>query len=79
MALNVKEIIIAFDKQFQKIGDKEWEKWVIKLKTLYNKYGNYINISYMFDKNNLLGYKDSPIDCGKDIFIKLFNERIRVE
>ena len=79
IALNVKEIIIAFDKQFQKIGDKEWEKWVIKLKTLYNKYGNYINISYMFDKNNLLGYKDSPIDCGKDIFIKLFNERIRVE
>ena len=79
MALNVKEIIIAFDKQFQKTGDKEWEKWVIKLKTLYNKYGNYINISYMFDKDNLLGYKDSPVDCGKDTFIQLFNKRIRIE
>ena len=79
MSLGVKEIIIAFDKQFQKTRDKEWEKWVIKLQTLYNKYGSYVNISYMFDKDNLLGYKDSPIDCGKDIFIKLFNERIRIE
>ena len=79
MSLGVKEIIIAFDKQFQAIGDKEWEKWTTKLKTLYNKYGNYVNISYMFDKNNLLGYKDSPIDCGKDIFIQLFKERVRIE
>ena len=35
LSLGVKEIIIAFDKQFQEIGDKEWEKWVTKLKTLY--------------------------------------------
>ena len=53
LSLGVKEIIIAFDKQFQEIGDKEWEKWVTKLKTLYNKYGNYVNISYMFDKDNI--------------------------
>ena len=30
----------------------------------------------MFDKTGLLGYKDSPIDDGKDIFLKLFKERI---
>ena len=79
LSLGVKEIIIAFDKQFQEIGDKEWQKWVIKLKTLYNKYGNYVNISYMFDKDNLLGYKDSPIDRGEDIFLELFKKRIIVE
>lgn len=79
LSLGVKEIIIAFDKQFQEIGDKEWQKWVIKLKTLYNKYGNYVNISYLFDKNDVLGYKDSPIDCGKDNFIKLFHNRIILE
>ena len=79
LSLGVKEIIIALDKQFQKIGDEEWQKWVIKLKTLYNKYGNYINISYMFDKNNLLQYKSSPIDEGKEKFIYLFKNRITLE
>lgn len=79
LSLGVKEIIIAFDKQFQKIGDKEWQKWVIKLKTLYNKYGNYVNISYLFDKNDLLQYKSSPIDEGKDKFIELFKNRIIIE
>ena len=79
LSLGVKEIIIAFDKQFQEIGDDEWRKWVIKLKTLYNKYNGYVTISYIFDKDNLLGYKDSPIDCGKDTFIQLFKNRIRLE
>ena len=79
LSLGVKEIIIALDKQFQKIGDEEWQKWVIKLKTLYNKYGNYINISYMFDKNDLLNYKSSPIDEGKDKFLYLFKNRITIE
>ena len=76
LSLGVKEIIIALDKQFQKIGDNEWQKWVIKLKTLYNKYGNYVLISFVFDKENLLEYKDSPIDKGKDIFLKLYQKRI---
>ena len=79
LSFGVKEIIIAFDRQFQKIGDDEWQKWVIKLKTLYNKYGSYVNISYMFDKDNLLQYKSSPIDEGKEKFIKLFKERVTIE
>ena len=76
LSLDVKEIIIAFDKQFQEIGDEEWRKWVIKLKTIYNKYGKYVLISFVFDKENLLEYKDSPIDKGKDIFLKLYQKRI---
>lgn len=79
LSLGVKEVIIALDKQFQEIGDQEWQKWVIKLKTLYNKYGSYLNISYLFDKQNLLGYKDSPIDCGKETFLTLFKNRITIE
>lgn len=79
LSLGVQEIIIAFDRQYQEIGDDEWRKWTNKLKTFYVKFGNYVNISYMFDKENLLGYKDSPIDCGKEKFIKLFQERIYIE
>ena len=79
LSLGVKEIIIAFDRQYQKIGDEEWKKWTNKLKTFYTKFGGYVNISYMFDTGSLLGYKDSPIDCGKEKFITLFQERIILE
>jgi hypothetical protein len=30
----------------------------------------------MFDKENLLDYKMSPIDNGKEVFMQLFKERI---
>ena len=74
--LGVTEIIIGFDRQFQKIGDEEWEAWVKKLTSFNIKYGNYVQISYLFDTKNLLDYKDSPIDKGRDVFLKLYNERI---
>lgn len=70
------EIIIAYDKQFKKIGDEEWQKWTKNLTNIHTKYGAYAQISYMFDKEDLLGYKDSPIDRGPDIFMKLFKERV---
>ena len=49
---------------------------VKKLEEIYNKFNNYITISFIFDKHNLLPYKASPTDLGKDIFLKLFKERI---
>lgn len=74
--LGVKEIIIAFDKQYKQIGDDEYKRWVNKLKTISYKYSNFCNISFIFDTHNLLNYKDAPIDQGKDIFLQLFKERL---
>ena len=71
-----KEIIIAFDRQFEKLGDDNFKKLTKKLTSIHNKYKNYVNISFIFDKNMITGYKDSPIDCGKETFLKLFKERI---
>lgn len=76
LSLGVEEIIIAFDKQFKEIGDKEWERWTKKLYDIYTKYGAYVQISYLFDKKDLLDYKDSPVDKGKETFLKLFKNRI---
>ena len=76
LSLDVDEVIIAFDKQFQQIGDEEWKRLVKNLTNLHTKYGKYVQISYMFDKTNLIGYKDSPIDCGKEKFLQMFNERV---
>ena len=34
-------------------------------------------LMHVFDKNNdILGYKDSPLDCGKDAFLYLFRNRV---
>ena len=73
-----KEIIIALDKQFQEKGDSEFKKLVRNLKGIHNKYGKFITLSIIFDKNNLLDYKMSPIDKNKEIFIKLYKERINL-
>jgi hypothetical protein len=72
------EIIICLDKQFKAIGDNEFEKLVKNLKNIHKKYGAYTNISYCFDKGELLGYKDSPIDKGKDIFLELYKRRVNL-
>lgn len=74
--LGVNEIVIAFDKQYQQTNTPESKAWEKKLMSLYHKYGNDILMSFIWDKENLLGYKDSPIDCGQDTFLHLFNNRI---
>lgn len=76
LSFGVEEIIIAFDKQFQKIGDDEFKRWKRKLIDINKKYSSYATISFMFDKWDLLEYKDSPIDKGKDVFLELFERRI---
>ena len=79
LSLGVSEIIVAFDRQFKEIGDKEYKNWTKKLKEIYNKYSSKVLISFIFDNQGLLGYKDSPLDRGKDIFLKLFKNRIYLE
>ena len=74
----VEEVVIALDKQFKNLGDDEFQKLVKNLKNIHKKYGNYVTISIMFDKWNLLGYKDSPIDKDKETFLELYKRRINL-
>lgn len=76
LSLGVEEIIIAFDKQFKEVGDDEWKGWTKKLKDIHKKYGSKVLVSFMFDKENILEYKSSPIDEGKDKFLYLFKNRV---
>lgn len=76
-SLGVEEVIVAFDKQFQEIGDNEYKLWTKKLINIYNKYNKDALISFIFDKEgNQLNYKASPIDQGMELFLKLFKERV---
>ena len=75
---NVKEITIAFDRQFQEIGDDEFKHLTNNLTKINDRYKNYVDISIIFDKKMITGYKDSPIDDGADTFLKLWKERIKI-
>ena len=70
------EIIVAFDRQFKEIGDEEFKRLKTNLIRLRDKYKNSVVISFIFDKDMILGYKASPIDEGPEKFLKLFKERI---
>ena len=74
--VGAEEVIIAFDRQFQEIGDDEHKHLKTNLIRLRDRYKNFTTISFIFDKNMITGYKDSPIDCGPQIFLQLFKERI---
>lgn len=76
--LKVKNIIIAYDKEFEKFASKEGINYYNKLTKICNKYNNYCNFSFLFDYDNLLGLKDSPIDKGKEVFEKLMKNKIEV-
>lgn len=70
-----KEIVICFDKEEKKGEDKYFNKlWHIGKK--YNKYANF---SFIYDRENLLELKQSPFDCGEEIFNKLIRKRVKVK
>lgn len=75
LELGVEEIILAFDKEYKEIADEEYWKYYKKLKKLTDKMKNYVKVSVVLDTDNLIGYKESPSDRGKDIFLELINKR----
>ena len=77
--LGVEEIIFAFDRQFQSMKyDREYDNLVGIFKTIQERFGTNedgIKISFILDTNMISGYKDSPVDCGFEVFAELYGER----
>lgn len=76
--LDVNEIIIAFDHDFNSIEEDTAKKLIDKYKKMYIKYGNSINISFIWDKDGITGYKASPIETTRENFIYLFQNRVNL-
>lgn len=66
--LGVSDITIAFDK------DKSFKDATSGLQMLKR----FTNCYAVIDRQNLLGEKESPVDRGKDVFEKLYANRIRI-
>lgn len=84
LALGVEEICIAYDKQYQielmedksNIKEyKEFEAYVKRLIKITNMFINYCKVSVMCCWDDLIDYKDSPIDKGKKVFEQMYKNR----
>ena len=76
MKEGAEEVIIAFDHDFKTLADENVKKIIKNLKNIHKNYGNFIKISFIWDKNNITAFKSSPTDNGKEIFLKLYKTRI---
>ena len=76
--LGVNEIIVGLDHDFREVSDDDAAKKIKNLKNIYKKYGSYVTISFIWDRDGLTGFKASPTDCGKDIFLELFKKRVNI-
>lgn len=69
------EIVICFDKE-ELPGE---EKYFNKLWNICQKYKQYCNFSFIYDREELLNLKDSPTDKGEEIFLQLLKKRVKVK
>lgn len=68
------EIVLCFDNEENQGEDKYFDK----LYSICDKYKNYCNFSFIYDRNGLTKHKDSPVDRGEAIFRELVKKRVRV-
>ena len=77
--MDIEEVIIAFDKEYDHIGE-ESEKYYAKkiMDTVASKLKAYYSVSVIWDTKGLLNKQDSPTDKGKEVFDTLMKERISI-
>ena len=78
--MGVEEIIIAFDRQFREVGDKEFKELVSVYQSINDRYGEKgVKLSFILDSEKISDYKDSPIDKGVEVFSKLYSNKKSIE
>lgn len=74
--LGVNELVIGFDRDFEERGSEEYYELQGKWEKIYQKYSSLVNISFLWDKDDILSYKASPLDHGAKAFEYLFRNRV---
>lgn len=70
-----REVVICYDQE-ELPGKNDYFN---KLYNICNKYKEYCNMSFIYDRQKLLKLKQSPFDCGEEIFKKLLEKRVKVK
>lgn len=78
-SLGVEEVIIALDKEFEELDSRE--EWLYQRairQNMINSLLPFYKVSVIWDRWDILDYKDSPSDKGKKAFIDLYKNRIKI-
>lgn len=76
----IDEVVIGLDKEYEKCNTKQEQFYAQKIRqTFCEPLLPYCRVSVLWDRDNLLGYKDSPTDKGKEVYNHLFKNRIKIE
>jgi hypothetical protein len=80
LSLDVDEVFIALDKQYQSeittdAEQREYDKYVRRVKKIADRFVNYVNVYIIYDDEEILGYKDSPSDGGREVLIELMKKK----
>lgn len=59
-------VVFALDKEIDITKDKNIQRL-----------RRYVNVETILDKDGLLSDKDAPVDKGKEVFLKLYSQRVR--
>ena len=85
LSLGVEEVIIALDKQYiqedidnkaNKVNYNEFTSYFKKIRKIVKMFEKQCNVLIIMDFNNLIKYKSSPIDYGKQVFEALLKKRV---
>lgn len=79
MEYGVEEVIVAVDKEYEQYGTPKEKLYAQKIKrAIIDKLVGKFNVSIIWDTTNLLEEKESPTDRGKEVFLELYKNRIRM-
>lgn len=76
--LKVEEVIIGFDRDYENAESFEATAYYQKIVKKVAPLVPYCSVYLVLDKQNRLGYKDSPTDKGKDVLIELMKEKVLI-
>lgn len=78
VGLGIKEVFIAFDKEYTKAFSPESDEYSEKILALAHKFTPYVTTYVLWDIEGLLDYQDSPCDKGQDVFETLMKTKYEV-
>lgn len=74
MDLDINEVVVGLDKDYRTEAERNLRATM--LIKMFSRLLLRFNVTVIFDEvDGLLGYKDSPTDCGKEKFLKLMKTR----
>lgn len=77
--LGVKEVMLAFDKEYHDANSEEGYEYANKILSMAYSFCPYVTTYVLWDKENLLEYQDSPADKGQEVLEKLMKQKYEVE